>query len=101
MLLGGPIPNSLGAGAANQTFIPHGLVAYLPGGLIIPDVLQEVCLDAFLHPERVVSSEILVSLGVSSRLDQAFSTPAVLHETLATDAEILEDLAVDSIVEEC
>ena len=101
MLLGGPIPNSLGAGAGNQTFIPHGLVAFMPGGLVFPDVFMEVCLDAVLHPTVVANAELLQALPIDSRLDQAFSTSAVLHDTIVTDSEILQDLQVDAIVEEC
>ena len=101
MLMGGPIPNSLGAGAGNQTFIPHGLVVFMPGGLPFPNVFQEVCLAAVLHPDVVVNSEILASLPVDSRLDPTLSTPAVLHDTLVTDAEVLQDLQLDAIIEEC
>ena len=101
MLMGGPIPNSLGAGAGNQTFIPHGLVAFMPGGLVFPDVFQEVCLSAVLHPVVAADAQLLQDLPVDATLHQAISTPAVLHETLTTDAEILQDLQFDAIIEEC
>lgn len=97
----GPIPNSLGAGAYNGDFFAHGAVTFGRLGLVFPNVFQEVCLAAVLHPDVVVSSEILASLPVDSRLDPTLSTPAVLHDTLVTDAEVLQDLQLDAIIEEC
>ncbi len=97
----GPIPNSLGAGGYNGSFFPHGLVTFSSRGSLIPNVLQEVCLDAVLNPDILVTAEVLADLVVNARLDQNFSTPAVLHATLATDAEVLRDLQLDAIIEEC
>lgn len=100
-MMGGPIPNSLGAGAANQTFIQHGLVTYLPGGLLFPDVFQEVCLSAVLHPTVVADAEVLQALPVDSTLHQSVAQPAVLHQTVITDAELLQVEQLDAIIEEC
>jgi len=98
----GPIPNALGAGGYNGTFFPHGLVTFVPSlRLQIPDVLQEVCLDATLHPTLVANAELLQALPINARLDQLVATPAVLHPNLATDAELLQDLQLDAIIEEC
>ena len=97
----GPIPNSLGAGAYNGSFFPHGLVTFSTRGLIFPDVFQEVCLPAVLHPVVALDSQILQDLPVDATLHQSIATPAVLHETIAADAEILRDLQLDAIIEEC
>lgn len=97
----GPIPNSLGGGAYNGSFFPHGLVTFGTRGLIFPDVFHEVCLPAVLHPDLVLEAQILADLPVDARLDPTLSTPAVLHATLATDSEVLQDLELDAIIEEC
>ena len=97
----GPIPNSLGGGAYNGSFFPHGLVTFSTRGLIFPDVFQEVCLPAVLHQTAVINAELLQDLPVDATLHQAIATPAVLHETIATDAEVLQDLELDAILEEC
>ena len=36
---------------------------------------------------------------MDSRIDPSISTPAVLHDTLTTDAEVLQDLQIDAIIE--
>lgn len=98
----GPIPNSLGAGAYNGSFIPHGLVTFSARVVFaFPDRFQQICLVAVLHPDVAMDAELLEMLPVVAVLNPDFSTPAVLHDTLTTDAELLRTLAFDSIVEEC
>lgn len=63
----GPIPNSLGAGAYNGSFIPHGLVTFSPRGILVI-IRQEICVDA-----GVVTSKTLVALmTASAALDAGF-----------------------------
>ena len=97
----GPIPNSLGAGAYNGDLFAHGAVTFGRLGLVFPNVFQEVCLAAVLHPDLAINSEILAALPVDSRLDPTLSTPAVLHATLATDSEVRQALQLAAIIEEC
>ena len=63
----GPIPNGLGAGAYNGSFMPHGLVTFSSRGNIVI-IYQEICVDA-----GVVTTKSLVALYSESRdLDAGF-----------------------------
>jgi len=63
----GPIPNSLGAGAYNGSFIPHGLVTFSSRGILVI-IRQKICVDA-----GVVETKTLAALySVTQALDAGF-----------------------------
>lgn len=96
----GPIPNSLGAGAYNGSFMPHGLVTFSSRGSIVK-VFQEVCLNAIIHPSADVFADLHTMISMMARLDSELPLTAVLHTDVATDATLHDTLAFDAVIEEC
>lgn len=98
----GPIPNSLGAGAYNGSFIPHGLVTFSPrGAVLIVVVFQEVCLDAFLHPSVQADARLDQVAAVISTLHTLFATNAVVHDTVNVNSDLHDTIALVAQIEDC
>lgn len=97
----GPIPNSLGAGAYNGSFMPHGLVTFSSRGGTIVVVFQEVCLDAFIHASIAMVATLNPDLPIVAVLHPDQAVDAQLHDQLATDSRINDILVLEAIIEEC
>lgn len=97
----GPIPNSLGAGAYNGSFIPHGLVTFSSRGVVLVVVFQEVCLDAVIHSTIAAIAVLNPTLAVVAILHPDQAVDADLHGIIATDSQIHDRLALVATIEEC
>lgn len=96
----GPIPNSLGAGAYNGSFFPHGLVTFSTRGAVVV-VFQEVCLNAILHPSADVFADLHTMASLMARLDSDLPLTAQLHSDVAAVAALHDTLAFPAVIEEC
>ena len=96
----GPIPNSLGAGAYNGSFIPHGLVTFSTRGQLVV-VFQEVCLDAVIHSTIAAIAVLNPTLAVVAVLHPDQAINADLHGIIATDSQIHDRLVLVATIEEC
>lgn len=97
----GPIPNSLGAGAYNGSFIPHGLATFAGRGGVVVIIRQKICVDA-----GVVETKTLVAfMSATTALDAGFvnAIPAaagvVSDKTLAAGRVTV--IALAGAIEDC
>lgn len=96
----GPIPNSLGAGAYNGSFIPHGLVTFSSRSFRVI-IRQEVCIDG-----EVVTQVTLDAIqNTQALLDAGFVDQIPLAGEVNTfstlEGEVITIQALDGLVEEC
>lgn len=96
----GPIPNSLGAGAYNGSFMPHGLVTFSSRGNIVI-IRQEICLDA-----GVVTTKTVIALYRPNRPLVAgyvtnISTDAGFVDRVTQDGGFVDTLTFIGGIEEC
>lgn len=96
----GPIPNSLGAGAYNGSFFPHGLVTFSTRGLVVV-VRQEICLEGVRHSVFTLTAvsnttavleavqRVIVPLGATQVTTQALEASRVTVQSL------------EGLIEEC
>ena len=96
----GPIPNSLGAGAYNGSFIPHGLVTFSSRAFRVT-VRQEVCIDGEVVTrvtlDAVMNGQALLDAGFVDQVP--LTAEAVTFTTV--DGEVVTIQALDGLVEEC
>ena len=97
----GPIPNSLGAGAYNGSFIPHGLVTFSSRGQAVVLVFQEVCLDAVIHSTIAAAAVLNPDAVIVAVLHPDQAVNAVLNNQLATDSLIHDIIVLQATIEEC
>ena len=86
----GPIPNSLGAGAYNGSFIPHGLVTFSSRSFRVI-IRQEICVDGLVQTQvtldAVVNTQVLLDAG--------------LVNEIPLTGEVVTIQALVGLVEEC
>ena len=96
----GPIPNSLGAGAYNGSFIPHGLVTFSSRSFRVI-IRQEICIDG----EVITKVTLDAVVNTQALLDAGFVNKIPLEgevETFTTLAgEVVTIQALTGLVEEC
>ena len=96
----GPIPNSLGAGAYNGSFMPHGLVTFSTRGNVVI-IRQEICVDG-----GVVTSKAVVALfSNTAQADAGFVNQVPADAGVVTiktaDGGFINVLVLDGGIEEC
>lgn len=72
----GPIPNSLGAGALNRSFIPHGLVTYSRGLLsavpqclrIVGEIFTRLVLSGEVNQNQAIAGEVTTQAAISGEV---------------------------------
>ena len=96
----GPIPNSLGAGAYNGSFIPHGLVTFSTRSFRII-IRQEICVAGLVQTlvslDAVVNTQILLDAGLVDMIPLAGEVTTLTSLT----GEVITIQALDGLVEEC
>lgn len=96
----GPIPNSLGAGAYNGSFSPHGLVTFSSRSFQVV-IRQQVCIDAevvtIVTLDAVMNAEAILAAGY---VDAIPLGAEVITITTAT-GEVITIQAMTGLVEEC
>ena len=96
----GPIPNSLGAGAYNGSFIPHGLVTFSSRSFRVI-IRQQICVDG----EVITQVAMDAIVNTQHLLDAGFvnAIPLVGEVTTFTTltGEVITIQALDGLVEEC
>lgn len=96
----GPIPNSLGAGANNGSFFPHGLVTFSRRGQIVV-VFQEVCLDSVIHAAITAAAILNPDATIVAVLHPEQAVNSVLNNQFATDSLIHDIVVFQATIEEC
>jgi hypothetical protein len=95
----GPIPNSLGAGAYNRNFFPHGLVTFQPRFIV--QVRQEICIDGRVDSVLIMSAR----LNAAQLLEAGFVDTIPLAGEVVTiktlDGLVVTIKTLDAGIEEC
>jgi hypothetical protein len=96
----GPIPNSLGAGAYNGSYFPHGLVTFSTRSFRVI-VRQQVCVAAevvtLITLDAVMNAEAILAAGY---VDAVPVGAEVITVKTAT-GEVVTIRAITGLVEEC
>lgn len=95
----GPIPNSLGAGAYNRDFFPHGLVTFQ--GRFFVEIRQEICIDGRVDSVLIMSAR----LNATQLLEAGFVDTIPLAGEVVTiktlDGLVVTIKNLDAGIEEC
>lgn len=95
----GPIPNSLGAGAYNRNFFPHGLVTFQPRFIVT--VRQEICVDGRVDSVLIMTAR----LNAAQLLEAGFVDTIPLAGEVVTiktlDGLVVTIKTLDAGIEEC
>ncbi len=96
----GPIPNSLGAGSYNGSFIPHGLVTFSSRSFRVI-IRQEICIDG----EVITRVAMDAIVNTQHLLDAGFVNQIPLTGEVSTfttlEGEVVTITALTGLVEEC
>lgn len=96
----GPIPNSLGAGAYNGSFFPHGLVTFSTRGFRVI-IRQQVCIGAevvtIVMLDAVMNAEAILAAGYVD----AVPVGAEVITVKTAAGEVVTIQAMIGLVEEC
>ena len=96
----GPIPNSLGAGAYNGSFMPHGLVTFSSRSFRVI-IRQEICIDGEVITrvtlDAVVNTQALLDAGFVNAIP--LDGEVITFTTLT--GEVITIKALVGLVEEC
>ncbi len=96
----GPIPNSLGAGAYNGSFIPHGLVTFSSrGGIVI--IYQEICVAAGVVTTKSLVALMSATQALDAGLVDAIPTSAGVVSSKAIGAGRVTVISLIGGIEEC
>lgn len=96
----GPIPNSLGAGAYNGSFIPHGLVTFSSRGNIVI-IYQEICVDAGVVTTKSLVALMSASQALDAGLVDAIPTSAGVVTSKAIGAGRVTVISLIGGIEDC
>jgi len=98
-IMGGPIPNSLGAGGASLDFFTHGSVAFTRGVLII--TRQQICVNG----ELVTITQMSARMDAQKALTGGFiDRIPLVGETITIKTQtgsIVTIKQITGIIEEC
>ena len=96
----GPIPNSLGGGRYNGTFLPHGLVTFGTRSFQVI-IRQELCIDGVsvtkITLDAVMTAQAILDAGF---VDQVPLTAEAVTIAKA-DGIVITIKALDGLIEEC
>ncbi len=96
----GPIPNSLGAGAYNGSFIPHGLVTFSSRSFRVI-IRQEICVGGLVETQvtldAIVNTQVLLDAGFVNAIPVA----GEVNTFTTLTGEVITIQALDGLVEEC
>lgn len=95
----GPIPNSLGAGAYNRNFFPHGLVTFQPRFLV--QIRQEICIDGQVDSIKVMEARLNASQLLAAGFVDTIPVAGEVVTIKTLDGLVVTIKALDAGIEEC
>ena len=96
----GPIPNSLGAGAYNGSFLPHGLVTFSSRGNIVI-IFQEICVDAGVVTTKSLIALMSATQAVAAGFIDAVPVEAGVVTSKSVDGGRVITIALIGGIEDC